>query len=386
MTDVFQHIRKLFPGDGFLPLHEPVFDDSDKALVLDTIDSTFVSSVGKYVDEFEVLLAELAGTKRAVAVVNGTQALYLALKVLDIGPDDLVITQSLTFVATANAIAYTGAKPAFVDVDPDRLSICPKALRHFLETQTKDNGTTRVEVSTGRRVAAVVPMHTFGHPAQMDEILDICKEFQLPVVEDAAEGLGSLYKNRPIGSFGTLAAFSFNGNKIVTTGGGGAIATNSDQLADRLKYLSTTAKKPDPFEFIHTEVGYNFRLPNLNAALGVSQLRRFDHVLEKQQRLADSYRSFFKDQSEIRFIDQPTDSKSNFWMNAIRFTHPDRLSQFLELSRSENVMVRLIWRPMHLLEMFQDCPKGDMTQTELAYKSIVNIPSSINYSELKNER
>ncbi|MEQ9363875.1 MAG: LegC family aminotransferase [Leptospirales bacterium] len=374
-------IRRLHGGGDSIPLHTPRFFGNEKAYLAECVDTTFVSSVGAFVNRFEEMVAGYTGARHAIAVVNGTQALYAALKLLGAESGDLVITQSLTFVATANAIAYTSARPAFVDVDDDTLGMSPAALREFIERQCdRVSGELRYS-RTGERIRAVAPMHSFGHACRVAEIKALCDEFKLPLLEDAAESLGS-YLNaespaRHTGTSGIIGTLSFNGNKIITTGGGGMILTDDEELGKRARHLTTTAKVPHAFEFIHDEVGYNFRMPNLNAALGVAQMERLTELLAGQRALADRYREFFAAQSGVRFVDAPEGSDSNFWMNAIRFDVAADRDEFLRAANRQGVGTRAVWRPMHLLAMFADCPRGDLSKTEAAYATVVNIPSTV---------
>lgn len=381
LKSIIEFIRGVYGGPEMIPLHAPRFFGNEKVYLEECVDSTFVSSVGAFVNRFEEMVADYTGARHAIAVVNGTQALYVSLKLLGVERGDIVITQSLTFVATANAIAYIGAKPAFVDVDEDTLGMSPDALREFLETQCEAvQGQLRFS-KTGEWVRAVVPMHTFGNACRISEIKAICDGFGLTLIEDAAESLGSYATGnagkRHTGTIGDLGTLSFNGNKIITTGGGGMILTDDEELGKRARHLTTTAKVPHAFEFIHDEVGYNFRMPNLNAALGVAQMERLPLLLKGQRKLADRYREFFGRQKGVRFLDAPACSESNFWMNAIRFDREEDRNEFLTIAKREGVGSRAVWRPMHLLPMFADCPRGALERTEDAYKTVVNIPSTV---------
>ncbi|MCR9140700.1 MAG: LegC family aminotransferase [bacterium] len=380
-------IRSLYGDEEFIPLHAPRFVGNEKNYLNECVDSTFVSSVGAFVNRFEELVAEYTGARHAIAVVNGTQALYASLKLLGAQSGDLVITQSLTFVATANAIAYTGGRPAFVDVDADTLGMSPDSLRSFLETQCERASGEIRHRESGARVRAVAPMHTFGHACRIEDIKKICGEFELPLLEDAAESLGSWIadsdtapdenRKRHTGTLGVLGTLSFNGNKIITTGGGGMILTDDDELGKRARHLTTTAKVPHAFEFIHDEVGYNFRMPNLNAALGVAQMESLERLLRGQRSLADRYREFFAQKDGVRFVDAPDGSDSNFWMNAIRFETESGRNQFLEAANEQGIGSRAVWRPMHMLDMFADAPRQALPETEAAYNTVVNIPSTV---------
>jgi perosamine synthetase len=381
LQGIIDFVRDVYGSEEFVPLHAPRFFGNEKKYLAECVDSTFVSSVGEFVTRFENAVAEYTGAKHAIAVVNGTQALFTALKLLGAGQGELVITQSLTFVATANAIAYTGARPAFVDVDDDTLGMSPVALRSFLEKECDRNGDGATHRKTGARVRAVVPMHSFGHACRIHAIREICAEFGLSLLEDAAESLGTLCENegrkQHTGTVGQVGILSFNGNKIVTTGGGGMILTDDESLGRRARHLTTTAKVSHPFEFIHDEVGYNFRLPNLNAALGVAQIENLPGLLAGQRALAGRYREFFRDRENASFVDAPPGSDSNFWMNAIRFKDPADRDRLLEASNRAGVATRAIWKPMHMLPMFADCERDALVRTEAAYRQIVNIPSTV---------
>jgi aminotransferase in exopolysaccharide biosynthesis len=371
-------IREQFNTPEFIPLHEPRFVGREKEYLLDCIDSTFVSSVGAYVDRFEAMLAEYTGAKYAVVTVNGTAALHVALKLAGVQSGDEVITQSLSFIATANAISYCGATPCFVDVDRDTLGLSPSAVRDFLKTQTevdRESG-RRVNRTTRRQIAACVPMHTFGHPCRIDEIVAVCNEYGIPVVEDAAESLGSTFKGKHTGTFGQMGVFSFNGNKTITCGGGGAIITDDESLARRAKHITTTAKVPHRWEFVHDEIGYNYRMPNLNAALACAQLEQLDGFLKKKRELAETYKTFFPTLG-MSFVTEPEHARSNYWLNALIL--PDRKSRdaFLQATNDAGVMTRPVWRLMNELEMFKDCSRGPLDNAEWLEQRVVNIPSSV---------
>ncbi|PAQ13676.1 aminotransferase DegT [Bacillaceae bacterium SAOS 7] len=375
--DIVATIKSWAPEKDFLPLHEPAFIGNEKKYVLDCIESGWVSSVGKYVDEFEQKLAEFTGVKRAVAVVNGTAALHIALKLVGVQADDEVIIPSLTFVATANAVTYANAIPHFVDVEHHTLGMDPKKLRNYLTNMTVIENGVCVNKETKRVIRAIVPMHTFGHPVAIEELKKVANEFHLALVEDAAESLGSYYKGIHTGSFGQVAAVSFNGNKTITTGGGGAILTNDEKLADRAKHLTTTAKVPHRWEYTHDEIGYNYRMPNLNAALGVAQLEQLPSYIEQKRQLAQKYKALFSSMKGITFFEEPNQAKSNYWLQTIMLDASihDR-DQVLELLNEQGIMSRPIWTPLHELPPFQSCPKGDLTVTEQLKKFVINIPSS----------
>jgi len=379
IAQTISFIKSQFPNQEFIPLHEPRFCGNEKKYLLDTIDSTFVSSVGKYVDTFEEMMAKLAGTQKGVAVVNGTTALQVALQLAGVKESEEVITQALTFVATANAISYLHAHPVFVDVDLDTMGLSPTALREFLETHADIRETGTFNKSTGKRIAAILPMHTFGHPCRITEIVSIAKQYHIPVVEDAAESLGSYYQGQHTGSFGLLGTFSFNGNKTVTCGGGGAVVTDDIDLGKKGKYLTTTAKRPHKWEFYHDELGYNFRMPNLNAALACAQLEQLDRFIQNKRELAQLYEAFFAKQG-IQFKSEPPEAQSNYWLMAIALESRKDRDTFLEATNQQGVMTRPIWRLMTELPMYQHCQHDALTHSTYLADRIVNIPSSVRLS------
>ena len=380
MSDSFpaivEFIKGIFSSGDFIPLHAPRFSGNEKQYLSVCIDSTFVSSVGKYVNDFEHIISEFTGSDRAVACVNGTEALHLALLLAGVNPGDEVLTQPLSFIATANAIAYTGARPVFLDVDMDTLGLSPDALSLFLEQfgDVREDGRC-YNKQTGARIAACVPMHTFGHPVRIDKIVDICSSHAIPVVEDAAESLGSRYLDKHTGTFGLLGILSFNGNKIVTTGGGGMILTDDQDIADKAKHLTTQAKVPHRWEFFHDAIGYNYRLPNLNAALGVAQMEQIESFIVRKRMLADQYKKFF-DQIGITFFTEPAGCYSNYWLNTILLADRNERDQFLAYSNDQGVMTRPAWTLMHRLPMFKDAQAVDLNNAEWLADRIVNIPSS----------
>jgi aminotransferase in exopolysaccharide biosynthesis len=375
-NDFFQLVRTHFGTDGFIPLHEPRFSDIDKRYVMDAIDSTFVSSVGEYVDRFEIELASYVGAKQAVVTVNGTSALHVALQLAGVQPGDEVLTQPLTFIATANAIAYNRADPVFLDVDRDTMGLSPDAVESFLgdHAERRDGGV--YNQATGRRIAAILPMHTLGHPCRIEELAILADEWGLPVVEDAAEALGSKSGGRHCGTFGTLGIYSFNGNKTMTCGGGGAIVTNDGALAKKAKHLTTTAKIPHRWEFVHDEVGYNYRMPNLNAALACAQLLQLESILSDKRILADAYKAFFADLGWADFVDEPNGCASNFWLNAVVLNDGRERETFLEMSNSAGIMTRPLWKLMSDLPMFSTCQCDALDNARWLEERVVNIPSS----------
>lgn len=359
-------------------LHEPRFSKSDRAYVLDAINSTFVSSVGPYVEKVEQAIAKLTQTKKAVAVVNGTAALQVALRLAGVKAGEEVITQSLSFVATANAISYNNAKPIFVDVSLATMSLCPKALKKFLESEAEARVEGCYNKRTGKRIAACVPMHTFGFMAEMDDIVSICDQWNIAVVEDAAEALGSSYKGKKAGSLGDLAAFSFNGNKIVTAGGGGAITTNNDHLASKAKHLTTTAKIPHTFEYVHDELGYNYRMPNLNAALLFAQIEHLPDYIAQKKALYELYTSILNGNgAQIKAI--PDNTSWNYWLMAIELSNRQERDAFLAYTNEHKVRTRPIWELLYRLEMYKDCQRDDQKNAQYLADRIVNLPSSAKF-------
>ncbi|MBT6012109.1 MAG: LegC family aminotransferase [Candidatus Marinimicrobia bacterium] len=378
MFDDFVHfVRDLFGTDGFIPLHAPKFSGNEKKYLLETIDSTFVSSVGEFVNEFERKVAEYTGIKYTIATVNGTAALHVALQLSGVERDTEVITQSLTFVATCNAIRYCGAIPVFIDVDLSTLGLSPQSLEVFLDEncELRDDGFCWNK-STNRRVKACLPMHTFGLPVQLDEVKKICDRYNIELVEDAAESLGSLYQGRHIGRTGKLSALSFNGNKIITTGGGGMVLTNDEELAIRVKHITTTAKVPHRWAFEHDEVGFNYRLPNLNAALGVAQMETLSNYVESKRNLAEKYQEWGNEHG-LQFVKEPANTRANYWLNAAVTQDGEQRDLMLEITNNSNVMTRPTWTPMHKLEINQDCQKCNMENTEWLFERLVNVPSSV---------
>ena len=375
LENVINFIQETYQTKGFVPLHGPKFIGNEKKYLNECIDSTFVSSVGKFVDEFERKIASYTGTKYAVATSNGTSALHIALLLANVENNDEVITQPLTFVATCNAINYCGAQPVFVDVDQDTMGMSPSALKEFLKNNTSIKNQQCINNKTGRVIKACVPMHTFGHPCKIDEIKDICNKYHIALIEDAAESLGSYYKNKHTGTFGQMGVMSFNGNKIITAGGGGCIITDDETLAKKAKHLTTTAKVPHKWKYTHDMIGYNYRMPNLNAALLVAQLEQLDGFLENKRLLANKYKEFFK-KSDIVFVTELENSKSNYWLNTIILKDGQQRDEFLDKTRSQNVMTRPIWTLMNKLPMFNNAQCGDLTNSEWLEDRVVNIPSS----------
>jgi aminotransferase in exopolysaccharide biosynthesis len=401
MTQQYQNIvtfiRNLYnEPSSFIPLHTPVFNGNEKKYLNECIDTTFVSSVGKFVDKFEEETAKYTGASKAVACVNGTNALHLALKLVGVEAGTEVITQPLTFIATANAIKYCNADPVFIDVDKDTLGLSPEKLENWLKNSTTYNKSTNQQInkSTNKPITACVPMHTFGHPCKIDEIIDICNKYNIPVVEDAAESLGSFYKNQHTGTFGEIGVLSFNGNKILTTGGGGMLLFQDEKLAKKAKHLTTQAKVSHPWEFVHDKVGYNYRMPNINAALGVAQLEQLPKFLESKRKIAAAYKNFLLKndlfesigkkkknlspfvEKEITFFSEPTNATSNYWLNTLILENREQRDQFLKYTNEKGIMTRPAWTLMNKLEMFKNCQCGDLSNSEWLEDRVVNIPSS----------
>lgn len=375
-NSVISFIKEQHNNQEFTPLHAPVFSGNEKKYLLDTIDSTFVSSVGAYVDRFELMMCAISQTKKAVAVVNGTSAIQVALRLAGVKEGDEVITQALTFIATVNAILYNSASPIFVDVDLDTMGLSPKALESFLIDNAELREDGAYNKKTGKKISACLPMHTFGFPVHLDELMLVCNNWKIVLIEDAAESLGSTYKGRPTGSIGKLGAFSFNGNKIVTCGGGGAIVTNDEEMGIRGKYLTTTAKIPHAYEFVHDELGYNFRMPNLNAALACAQLEQLDVFLENKRSLAKQYQSFFTDKG-IKFRTETPETKANYWLMCVELENKRERELFLSETNSNGVMTRPIWQLMFRLPMYAHCQKDGQHNALFLEERIVNIPSSV---------
>jgi len=371
-----EFIKSIYGYAASIPLHAPHFSGNEKKYLNECIDSTFVSSVGKFVDEFEEKIASYTGAKYAVATNNGTSALHIALLLADVERNDEVITQPLTFVATCNAINYCGAHPIFIDVDKDTMGLSPSALKVFLEKNTLIKNQQCINNKTGKVIKACVPMHTFGCPCRIDEIKDICDQYHIVLIEDAAESLGSLYKDKYTGTFGAMGVLSFNGNKIITAGSGGCILTNDNVLATKAKHLTTTAKVPHKWEFFHDNVGYNYRMPNLNAALLVAQLENLGSFLLKKRELATIYSDFF-DNTAFHFVKESTASQSNYWLNTVVLNDKEQRDLFLNETNSKGIMTRPMWTMMNKLPMFKNANHGDLTNSEWLEQRVVNIPSSV---------
>lgn len=369
-------------GNDYIPLHRPMFEGNERQYLLDCIDSNFVSSVGKKVTEFEKKVAAFTGSKYAIATVNGTAALHVAIQLAGVKQGDEVISQAVTFIATCNAISYIGAKPLFIDVDLDTMGLSPSALQTFLEKNAEKRSDGTFNRLSGKRISACIPMHTFGFPCRIKEIAEICNEWGIFLIEDAAESLGSYVGPDHTGTFASISALSFNGNKLITTGGGGMIITDDPELAKRAKHITTTAKVPHLYEFVHDQVGYNYRMPNLNAALGCAQMERIDEFLKIKAELADQWSGFFKDRN-INFFKELDNNKANHWLNAIILNSKQDRDEFLEITNSNNVMTRPIWTLMPKLPMFKDCQTDGIINSLYLEDRVVNIPSSVPNGSLK---
>jgi len=374
--DVVAFIQKIYKTKDFIPLHEPKFVGNEKKYLNECIDSTFVSSVGKFVDEFEEKIASYTGAKYAVATSNGSSALHIALLLANVERDNEVITQPLTFVATCNAISYCNAKPIFIDVDIDTMGLSPLALQNFLEINATVVNNQCINNLTGKIIKACIPMHTFGSPCRIDKIKNICDQYHICLIEDAAESLGSLYKSKHTGTFGEIGIMSFNGNKIITAGGGGCILTNNELLAKKAKHLTTTAKVPHKWEFDHDVIGYNYRMPNLNAALLVAQLEQLNFFIKNKRKVSDNYRDFFKN-NDIIVATEISGAKSNYWLNALILKDSKQRDLFLEFTNSRNIMTRPIWTLMNKISMFKKAQCGDLTNAEWLEERVVSIPSGV---------
>ena len=376
IRNTISFIQDIYKTNGPIPLHAPKFNGNEKKYLLQTIDSTYVSSVGSYVNQFEDMMSSITKTKKAIAVVNGTAGIQVALRLVGVNCGDEVITQALTFVATANAIKYNNASPIFLDVDMDTMGLSPKAVAEFLEEygDLRDNGCFNKK--TGKKISACLPMHTFGFPVHMDELKEICNIWRIPIVEDAAESLGSEYKNKPVGGIGDFGVFSFNGNKIVTSGGGGAIVTNNNKLGLKAKHLTNTGKVPHEFEFYHDELGYNYRMPNLNAALACAQLEQLAIFLDKKRLLASIYKSFF-DSSGIKFRTEISNTKANYWLMCVELKNNKEKDEFLAETNAAKIMTRPIWQLMYRLPMYKCCQRDSQINAGFLEKRIVNIPSNL---------
>lgn len=370
-------IHKLYNTEEFVPLHVPTFTGNEKKYLLECIDSTFVSSVGKFVDRFEEEVAHYTGASAAVVCVNGTNALHMAMMLAGVERGDEVLTQALTFIATCNAISYIGAHPVFLDVDRDTMGLSPQALQQWLEEHAEIRSATCYNKSTGRRIKCCVPMHTFGHPVRIDELAHICAQWHIELVEDAAESLGSFYKGKHTGTFGKVGAISFNGNKTITTGGGGMLLFQDAELGRQAKHLTTQAKLPHRWEFVHDYVGYNYRMPNINAALGCAQMETLEQFVLNKRETAKRYADFFSDVPGIIFISEPENARSNYWLNAVLLPDKEAQLNFLKYTNDHGIMTRPAWELMNRLPMFSHCQTDSLENTLWLVERLVNIPSSV---------
>ena len=373
--------REIF-GSDFIPLHRPVFEGNERQYLINCIDSNFVSSVGAKVTEFEEKVAKFTGAKYAVATVNGTAALHVAIELAGVKPGDEIISQAVTFIATCNAISYAGAEPLFVDVDVDTMGLSPVALKRFLEENAEKRTSGTFNKTSGKKISACIPMHTFGFPCRIAEIAEICADWDIALIEDAAESLGSYVGSCHTGTFASMATLSFNGNKVITTGGGGMIITNDSELAKRAKYITTTAKVPHPYEFVHDQIGYNYRMPNLNAALGCAQMERLEEFLTIKVQLADQWDAFFSKRG-ADFVKAIEGNKANHWLNTIILDSREDRDKFLKMTNDNDVMTRPIWTLMSKLPMFKDCQTDGLENSIWLEDRVVNIPSSIPDGALK---
>lgn len=373
---ITEYIKDLYGTRDFIPLHVPKFRGKEKDYLAQCIDTTYVSSVGKFVDRFEAQMTQITKTEKAVAVVNGTAGIQVALRLVGVNAGDEVLTQALTFVATANAIIYNNAHPVFLDVDLDTMGLSSLAVSTFLDKygELRENGCYNKK--TGRKISACLPMHTFGFPVHLDELISVCNRWKIPIVEDAAESLGSEYKGQPTGSFGELGVFSFNGNKIATSGGGGAIVSKSISLAEKGKYLTTTAKQPHPYEYFHDELGYNYRMPNINAALACAQLEQLNTFLSEKRTIAHMYADFFKTNG-IHFRTETPETKANYWLMCVELENKNERDAFLKHTNSNKVMTRPIWQLMFRLPMYENFQKDSQKNAIFLEERIINIPSSV---------
>ena len=375
--EITEYIHALYGTDGFIPLSVPVFKGNEKKYMEECIDSTFVSSVGKFVDRFEEMVAEYTGAKKAVVCVSGTNALHMAMMLVGVERDDEVLTQALTFIATCNAISYIGAHPVFIDVDRDTMGLSPKAVQSWLENNAELRNGECYNKTTGRRVKCCVPMHTFGHPVHIEELVEVCKNWNIELVEDAAESIGSFYKGKHTGTFGKVGAISFNGNKTITTGGGGMLLFNDEELARHAKHLTTQAKVPHRWEFRHDHIGYNYRMPNINAALGCAQMEHLEEYVLNKRETAEKYAEFFKGIEGVEFFEEPADCRANYWLNVVILKDKEAQLKFLEYTNDNGVMTRPIWELMNRLPMFEHCQNDGLKNTIWFADRVVNIPSSV---------
>lgn len=376
-SQITDFVHQLYGTNEMVPLSAPLFCGNEKKYLNECIDTTFVSSVGKFVDRFEEMVAEYTGAAKAVVCVSGTNALHMAMLLADVKRDDEVLTQALTFIATCNAISYIGAHPVFIDVEKETLGMSPDALQDWLLANSEIRNGECFNKKTGRRIKACVPMHTFGHPVRIDKISEICSKWNIELVEDAAESIGSFYKGKHTGTFGKVGAISFNGNKTITTGGGGILLFQDEELGKFAKHLTTQAKVPHRWEFVHDHIGYNYRMPNINAALGCAQMENVEKFVLNKRETASKYAEFFKNIPDIEFFIEPENCRSNYWLNVIILKDKKAQQDFLQYSNDHGVMTRPVWELMNRLPMFEDCQTDGLKVTEWLADRIVNIPSSV---------
>jgi aminotransferase in exopolysaccharide biosynthesis len=374
-NDITNFIHQLYKTDDYVHLHPPYFAGNEKKYLNECIDSTFVSSVGIFVDRFEEMVAEYTGAKKAVVCMNGTNALHLAMILTGVRRDDEVLTQALTFIATCNAISYIGAHPVFIDVDRDTMGLSPTAVEKWLAINAELKSEVCYNKATGRRIKACVPMHTFGHPVHLDELVEVCQKYHIELVEDAAESIGSFYKGKHSGIFGKVGALSFNGNKTITTGGGGMLLFNDEDLAKQAKHLTTQAKVPHRWKSVHDQIGFNYRMPNINAALGCAQMENLNIIVNNKRETAEKYKSYFAQFSDIEFFDEPNYCESNYWLNTILLKNKQAQKEFLDYTNKHGVMTRPLWCLMNKLHMFKDCQTDALENTLWFEERVVNIPS-----------
>lgn len=375
-NDIVKFIHELFGTEEFIPLHAPLFIGNEKKYLNECIDTTFVSSVGKFVDRFEEEVANYTGAKKAVVCVSGTNALHMAIMLAGVEQDDEVLTQALTFIATCNAISYIGAHPIFIDVDKETMGLSPTSMKNWLIKNAFIKNEACYNRNTGRRIKACIPMHTFGHPVKIDILSELCNEYHIELIEDAAESLGSFYKGKHTGTFGKIGAISFNGNKTITTGGGGMLLFQDEELGKYAKHITTQAKVPHRWEFVHDRIGYNYRMPNINAALGCAQMENLIRFVENKRETAKRYKRFF-DGSEIKFFSEPDNCRSNYWLNAVILPDKQAQQDFLAYTNDQGVMTRPIWQLMNKLPMFAHCQTDGLENTVWFEERVVNIPSSV---------
>ena len=374
---IVDSIRKIYDSQEYIPLLEPVLKGNEQKYVADAIANSNVASQGKYIKKFEAKLCEVTGSEYVICTSSGTSALHIALLVVGVEKNDEVLTQSLSFVATANAISYCGASPNFMDVDLDSLGMSPKYLKEYLEKNSIQREGYCYNKHTGNKISACMPMHTFGNPLRIDEIVSICNEYHIEVVEDAAQALGSFYKGKHVGTFGRLGVFSFNGNKIITSGGGGCICTDDEQLAKKIRFLINQAKEDYAWEYVHSEIGYNYKMPNLNAALGLGQLEQLDDFLIQKKELYQKYKYAFEENKDIQLVDAIDDAISNNWLQTILFDDSKERDNFLKFTHQNNIQTRAVWKPLHQLSMFKNLHQNNLNNTEYLSIRLVNLPSML---------